>query len=314
MSLDDLLQKLEDESEKEGMSLEEQCSALPDGVVDCWMEEVANTLKDHTEHQALEPDSQHLCLRCNPACCFGDPCQFRAGVINRARLFVKLVGPFARCSLSSQDPTDDEDEDGDTESLERKAKDHALSLIRQQQLDEEKNSMAAATAAGDTDTGDMDYQALDELFDSIGDGDGHAGEAAGRTSHKENSRMEVVESDDEEGAEEEAADMEEGAEEEAEEEEEEEEAAPLASTGTITPIAAATQAVAEAAAAEVAAAPEVVSAPTKSALKAAVKAVTFAAAPAAVAAPASLTVGMQALADATGAAAAVTLQVHVVGP
>ena len=312
MSLDDLLQKLEDESEKEGMSLEEQCSALPDIVVDCWMEEVANTLKDHTEHQALEPDSQHLCLRCNPACCFGDPCQFRAGVINRARLFVKLVGPFARCSLSSQDPTDDEDEDGDTESLERKAKDHALSLIRQQQLDEEKNSMAAAAAAGDTDIGDTDLQELDELFNGIGDGDGHAGEA-------ENSRMEVVESDDEEGAEEEAEDMEEGAEEEAEDiEEEEEEAAPLASTGTITPIvtpiAAATQAVAKAAAAEVAAAPEVVSAPTKSALKAAVKAVTFAAAPAAVAAPASLTVGMQALADATGAAAAVTLQVHVVGP
>ena len=304
MSLDDLLQKLEDESEKEGMSLEDQCSALPDGVVDCWMEEVANTLKDHTEHQALEPDSQHLCLRCNPACCFGDPCQFRAGVINRARLFVKLVGPFARCSLSSQDPTDDEDEDGDTESLERKAKDHALSLIRQQQLDEEKNSMAAAAAAGDTDIGDMDLQELDELFNGIGDGDGHAGEA-------ENSRMEVVESDDEEGAEEEAEDMDEGAEEEAEEEEE---AAPLASTGTITPIAAATQAVAKAAAAEAAAAPEVVSAPTKSALKAAVKAVTFAAAPAAVAEPASLTVGMQALADATGAAAAVTLQVHVVGP
>jgi hypothetical protein len=313
VSLDDLLQKLEDESEKEGMSLEEQCSALPDGVVDCWMEEVANTLKDDTEHQALEPDSQHLCLRCNPACCFGDPCQFRAGVINRARLFVKLVGPFARCSLSSQDPTDDEDEDGDTESLERKAKDHALSLIRQQQLDEEKNSMAAAAAAEDTDIGDTDLQELNELFNGICDGDGHAGEAAGRPSHKENSRMEVVESDDEEGAEEEAADMEEGAEEEADDEEEEE-AAPLASTGTITPIAAATQAVAEAAAAEVAAAPEVVSAPTKSALKAAVKAVTFAAAPAAVAEPASLTVGMQALADATGAAAAVTLQVHVVGP
>ena len=313
MSLDDLLQKLEDESEKEGMSLEDQCSALPDGVVDCWMEEVANTLKDNTEHQALEPDSQHLCLRCNPACCFGDPCQFRAGVINRARLFVKLVGPFARCSLSSQDPTDDEDEDGDTESLERKAKDHALALIRQQQLDEEKNSMAAAAAAEDTDIGDTDLQELNELFNGICDGDGHAGEAAGRTSHKENSRMEVVESDDEEGAEEEAADMEEGAEEEADGEEEEE-AAPLASTGTITPIAAATQAVAKAAAAEVAAAPEVVSAPTKSALKAAVKAVTFAAAPAAVAAPASLTVGMQALADATGAAAAVTLQVHVVGP
>ena len=313
MSLDDLLQKLEDESEKEGMSLEDQCSALPDGVVDCWMEEVANTLKDNTEHQALEPDSQHLCLRCNPACCFGDPCQFRAGVINRARLFVKLVGPFARCSLSSQDPTDDEDEDGDTESLERKAKDHALSVIRQQQLDEEKNSMAAAAAAEDTDIGDTDLQELNELFNGICDGDGHAGEAAGRPSHKENSRMEVVESDDEEGAEEEAADMEEGAEEEADDEEEEE-AAPLASTGTITPIAAATQAVAEAAAAEVAAAPEVVSAPTKSALKAAVKAVTFAAAPAAVAAPASLTVGMQALADATGAAAAVTLQVHVVGP
>lgn len=313
MSLDDLLQKLEDESKKEGMSLEDQCSALPDGVVDCWMEEVANTPKDNTEHQALEPDSQHLCLRCNPACCFGDPCQFRAGVINRARLFVKLVGPFARCSLSSQDPTDDEDEDGDTESLERKAKDHALSLIRQQQLDEEKNSMAAAAAAEDTDIGDTDLQELNELFNGICDGDGHAGEAAGRPSHKENSRMEVVESDDEEGAEEEAADMEEGAEEEADDEEEEE-AAPLASTGTITPIAAATQAVAEAAAAEVAAAPEVVSAPTKSALKAAVKAVTFAAAPAAVAAPASLTVGMQALADATGAAAAVTLQVHVVGP
>ena len=226
---------------------------------------------------------------------------------------MKLVGPFARCSLSSQDPTDDEDEDGDTESLERKAKDHALSLIRQQQLDEEKNSMAAAAAAEDTDIGDTDLQELNELFNGICDGDGHAGEAAGRPSHKENSRMEVVESDDEEGAEEEAADMEEGAEEEADDEEEEE-AAPLASTGTITPIAAATQAVAEAAAAEVAAAPEVVSAPTKSALKAAVKAVTFAAAPAAVAAPASLTVGMQALADATGAAAAVTLQVHVVGP
>jgi hypothetical protein len=48
VGLEDLLQKLEDDSLRDGFTFESQCGTLPASVVDAWMEEAAATLKDST--------------------------------------------------------------------------------------------------------------------------------------------------------------------------------------------------------------------------------------------------------------------------
>ena len=46
VSLDDLMRRLEENCAAEKLNFEQQCNELPDTVLDLWMTDVANDLKD----------------------------------------------------------------------------------------------------------------------------------------------------------------------------------------------------------------------------------------------------------------------------